>query len=860
MFGNFVFDARSIMEFVVIKVKYGDRMRRFDARIIGWESDVTLDGLKEKIFSLFSISPDAELILTYIDEDGDVVHLVDDTDFQDLVKQSLNPVRINVRLKPQLNARESTGLQAGVTDVLKGLPEPTDLKVGSSYLVQSVDSQTRAQPSNNSETGNISLSKDMAAVKVNIPKPVKSEVPSTCRQEQAVETKPSQFQLPGRVCTRKPNVKNVKDLLGDINIPSQFHGQKTKIANSSDQENHFVTSVTHECPISGASDGRKLSHSPPCPPVHIGIRCDGCGLYPISGPRFKSKIKFNYDLCLICFTKMENTREYTMMNHPEAVRNLDILNGLGISARTQRHRWRHSRLDSCFIDDVNVFDGTVIAPSTPFTKIWRIRNTGTAEWPHGTQLICIGGDLLRTSLRVGLEIPKSGVPVGCSMDIAVEFVSPERPGEYISYWRMISPLGKQFGERFWVHIKVKAVLPNSPPVKKNDLNLNLPAVYCPLFNVTSINLDPVPIAGSPLHQAEINKETVEPVIEMQSQADYNKRTLEIVEPVAETQPQAENNKKALEMVETVVGMQLLAENNKKHDLNLNLPTASWPPLGSTSITLDPVPIAGSTQPQAENNNEMVEPVVETRPEAENNKSTLEIVEPVVEMQPQAENNKNTMEIMEPLIEMQSQTENSQRIVEIVEIVELGVEMPSLPLNNEKTVEIVEPVVLVEPMGEAQPRKSQDMNLLINDNCFVEDGASNSHVTSPSDSFFVLANSPQPSPVTSGHSVSDPSVSVSNAQESELELRGKIELEEKRLKELEEIVFKLDSLNKDVRKNDYDLEQVIEDLCDDSDWDPMLEELEEMGFCNTEMNKQLLEKNNGSIMRAVMDLIAEEGKA
>ncbi|KAM3250514.1 PHD finger protein ALFIN-LIKE 6-like [Capsicum chacoense] len=40
---------------------------------------------------------------------------------------------------------------------------------------------------------------------------------------------------------------------------------------------------------------------------------------------------------------------------------------------------------------------------------------------------------------------------------------------------------------------------------------------------------------------------------------------------------------------------------------------------------------------------------------------------------------------------------------------------------------------------------------------------------------------------------------------------------------------------------------------------MLVELEEMGFCDKEMNKQLFKKNNGSIQRVVMDLIIGEQK-
>jgi hypothetical protein len=49
-----------------------------------------------------------------------------------------------------------------------------------------------------------------------------------------------------------------------------------------------------------------------------------------------------------------------------------------------------------------------------------------------------------------------------------------------------------------------------------------------------------------------------------------------------------------------------------------------------------------------------------------------------------------------------------------------------------------------------------------------------------------------------------------------------------LKELEDMGFKQIDLNKEVlRLNKYDLEQSVEDLCGLSEWDPLLEELKEM---------------------------------
>ncbi|KAF5185008.1 Nbr1-like protein [Thalictrum thalictroides] len=54
--------------------------------------------IKAKISDLFKFTHDADVTLTYIDEDDDIVKLVDDADLWDAIKQRLNPLRINVLL------------------------------------------------------------------------------------------------------------------------------------------------------------------------------------------------------------------------------------------------------------------------------------------------------------------------------------------------------------------------------------------------------------------------------------------------------------------------------------------------------------------------------------------------------------------------------------------------------------------------------------------------------------------------------------------------------------------------------------------------------------------------------------------
>jgi len=62
------------------------------------------------------------------------------------------------------------------------------------------------------------------------------------------------------------------------------------------------------------------------------------------------------------------------------------------------------KLDSRFVLDVNVSDGTMMPPSTPFTKIWRMRNNGSVAWPQGVRLVWIGGDRFFNTDSVEIEV------------------------------------------------------------------------------------------------------------------------------------------------------------------------------------------------------------------------------------------------------------------------------------------------------------------------------------------------------------------------------------------------------------------------------------------------------------------------
>ncbi|KAL5215167.1 hypothetical protein ABZP36_004319 [Zizania latifolia] len=217
--------------------------------------------------------------------------------------------------------------------------------------------------------------------------------------------------------------------------------------------------------------------------LHIWIQCDGCGVTPITGSRYKSNIKDDYDLCSACFSRMGNETEYTRIDRPT------------LASRSLKDTNKRRQLLECrFIKDVSVPDGTLMAPSTPFTKIWRMHNNGSTMWPFGTQLIWVGGDQFACYNSVKLGISVDGFPIDQEINIGVDFVAPAKPGCYVSYWRLASPAGEMFGQRVWVLIQVEQPVQTSRN-KQTTINLNLPPIgssteWRPFFDM---NVEPTDI-------------------------------------------------------------------------------------------------------------------------------------------------------------------------------------------------------------------------------------------------------------------------------------------------------------------------------------------------------------------------------
>ncbi len=116
---------------------------------------------------------------------------------------------------------------------------------------------------------------------------------------------------------------------------------------------------------------------------------------------------------------------------------------------------------AAFVRDVTIPDYTVLEPNTPFTKTWRLKNTGSCTWDSDYLVSYISGTTM--SQQPGYRIVQEGQTVspGHTVDISVGMTSPVQSGSYRSNWglrRENGPLlpiqGGANGNSFYVKIRV----------------------------------------------------------------------------------------------------------------------------------------------------------------------------------------------------------------------------------------------------------------------------------------------------------------------------------------------------------------------------------------------------------------------
>jgi hypothetical protein len=111
--------------------------------------------------------------------------------------------------------------------------------------------------------------------------------------------------------------------------------------------------------------------------------------------------------------------------------------------------------EAWYVEDVTVPDGTVMEPGQNFTKVWRVRNTGTTTWTDGYKLAFVKDD----QMGGPNDMPLPGLPIqpGQLANAGVRLTAPSQSGVHRSTWQLKNRDNQVFPQQIYAEVDVKTV-------------------------------------------------------------------------------------------------------------------------------------------------------------------------------------------------------------------------------------------------------------------------------------------------------------------------------------------------------------------------------------------------------------------
>jgi len=128
-------------------------------------------------------------------------------------------------------------------------------------------------------------------------------------------------------------------------------------------------------------------------------------------------------------------------------------------------------------------DGSDFAPSSAFTKTWRVRNIGTCTWNTSYAIVFDHGDSL--SAPAAVAFPGVVAP-GQEVDLSINMVAPAAPGTYESFWKFRNASGVIFIVNPF-SAKIDVLAPTATMTMTPTLNWGIIITIGPILLLKSTN-------------------------------------------------------------------------------------------------------------------------------------------------------------------------------------------------------------------------------------------------------------------------------------------------------------------------------------------------------------------------------------
>lgn len=116
-----------------------------------------------------------------------------------------------------------------------------------------------------------------------------------------------------------------------------------------------------------------------------------------------------------------------------------------------------------FVADITTQNGQQFTSAKPFSKIWRLKNTGTCAWTPTSYFLRFAGGA-PMSAELAFTLPGTILP-GASVDIAIPLAAPAALGVNASQWTLIDaqgqPVNEASGSPLALTVSIEVLPPNA---------------------------------------------------------------------------------------------------------------------------------------------------------------------------------------------------------------------------------------------------------------------------------------------------------------------------------------------------------------------------------------------------------------
>jgi hypothetical protein len=171
-----------------------------------------------------------------------------------------------------------------------------------------------------------------------------------------------------------------------------------------------------------------------------------CSPFSAATPQPAATLNALYTSAAETLNALSTQAVFTPTGHPTSTETLSIPTSSPVAFETFTSVPTLQPVTQCdtasFVADVTFPDGSSIGRGNTFTKIWRVKNTGTCTWTTSYALVYVSGERFGAPTAVSLA---TSVGPGQTVDLPIQLTAPSIDGRYRGNWKIRNAAGVVFG-------------------------------------------------------------------------------------------------------------------------------------------------------------------------------------------------------------------------------------------------------------------------------------------------------------------------------------------------------------------------------------------------------------------------------